>query len=72
MRGVRLGYLRMRRAEVAREPQVDARDDELTIAVGDEHDGWVVSQFEFRLIKNPINNPIGTHAHHRDFQNWNA
>ena len=34
--------LRMVRAQVAGERRVDARDDELTVVLGAEHDGWVV------------------------------
>ena len=34
--------VRMARAEVAGEPHVDARDDELTLVLGAERDGWVV------------------------------
>jgi hypothetical protein len=39
---LRVDGVRMWRAEVAGEPNVDARDDELTVALGAEHDGWVV------------------------------
>jgi len=37
-----LGGMRMSRAEVAGERNLDARDDELTIVLGAEHDGWII------------------------------
>jgi hypothetical protein len=39
---VTLGGLLMVRAEVAGVPHVDARDDELTVVLGAEHDGWLL------------------------------
>jgi hypothetical protein len=39
---VKLAGLRMARAEVAGEPKIDARDDELTVVLGAEHDGWIL------------------------------
>jgi hypothetical protein len=42
MRTVTIGGVRMSRAEVAGEPHLDARDDELTVVLGAEHDGWTV------------------------------
>jgi hypothetical protein len=42
MRKARFQGVHMWRGEVSGEPHVDARDDELTIAVGAEHDGWIV------------------------------
>lgn len=42
MRTVTLGDLQMVRAEVAGEPHADARDDELTVVLGAEHDGWTL------------------------------
>ena len=42
MSSVSWGGVRMSRAEVAGEPQIDAREDELTIVLGAEHDGWIV------------------------------
>jgi hypothetical protein len=42
MRTVTIGGVRMSRAEVAGEPNADARDDELTVVLGAEQDGWTV------------------------------
>ena len=42
MRTATIGGVRMWRAEVAGEPNADARDDELTVVVGAEQDGWTV------------------------------
>lgn len=42
MASIKAGGLRMARAEVAGEAHTDAREDELTIVVGAEHDGWIV------------------------------
>ena len=41
-RTVTIGGVRMLRAEVAGEPHADARDDELTVVLGAEQDGWTV------------------------------
>jgi len=42
MRAVTFDGVRMSRAEVAGARQVDAREDELTVVLGAEHDGWIV------------------------------
>jgi hypothetical protein len=42
MGSIKPGGVRMPRAEVAGEAHADAREDELTIVVGAEHDGWIV------------------------------
>lgn len=42
MSRITINGVRMERAEVARQPHFDARQDELTVVLGAAHDGWVV------------------------------